>query len=333
VGTDALSKISIGTAATWRAAGLPETRLAALVRAGELIRIRHGVYATASILAKAQADPRLATALQVAAVTAAGTHRGTASHHSAAQIHGLDLLRKLPDGTVTLTVPPGARTGPYRRANVIRHVAELPDEHVVMRHGVPLTAASRTVADIARVSTFTEGVVIADSALRERHTSKTELRRVLARCERWPGISQAREVVDFASSLAESVLESCARVSFREQGLPAPALQVKIIGRSGRFIGRVDFCWEKYRTIAEADGLLKYQSRDDAIAELKRDRLLREAGYEVAHFTWQELFSDPARLAARIRAAFDRAVRLDRHATSHHTDAPLTDRTSTPSTK
>ncbi len=312
MGTDALSKISIGTAATWRAAGLSKTRLAALVRTGELVRIRHGVYATASIVAKTQADPRLATALRIATVMAAGTHKGVASHHSAAQIHGLDLLRKPPDRTVTLTVPPGTRTGPYGRAGVMRHVAELPDEHVTKLHGVPLTTAARTVADIARTTSFMEGVVVADSALRERHTSKTELRSVLARCERWRGISQAREVVHFASPLAESALESCARVFFAEQGLPPPELQVNIVGHDGTSIARVDFFWRKYSTVAEADGLLKYQGRDDAIAELKRDRLLREAGCEVVHFTWQELFSDPARVAARIRAAFDRAVRLGR---------------------
>ena len=48
----------------------------------------------------------------------------------------------------------------------------------------------------------------------------------------------------------------------------------------------------------------------EAIAALKRDRLLREAGYEVIHFTWQELLGDPARVADRIRTAFDRARRL-----------------------
>ena len=47
-----------------------------------------------------------------------------------------------------------------------------------------------------------------------------------------------------------------------------------------------------------------------AIAELKRDRLLREAGFEVVHFTWKELFAEPDRVAARIRAAFTRALRL-----------------------
>jgi len=56
--------------------------------------------------------------------------------------------------------------------------------------------------------------------------------------------------------------------------------------------------------LPEADGLLKYQGRAEAIAELRRDRLLREAGYEVVHFTWQELFTEPTRVVARIRQAF-----------------------------
>ncbi len=307
---DALSKIDIGTTATWRAAGLTKARLTSLVQAGELVRVRHGVYATASIIARGETDQRLGHALQVAAVWATQAQEGVASHHSAAQMFGLGLLHKPVDGTVTLTFPPGTRKGPYARTGVIRHAAELPDEHVTRLYGLRVTTAARTVADIARAGTFMEGVVVADSALHERHTSSTELRRVLTRCEGWPGAGQAKHALEFASALAESVLESCARVMFREQGLPAPALQVNIIGRSGHFIARTDFCWQTYLTIAEADGLLKYASGADAIAELKRDRLLRAEGYEVIHFTWQELFSDAAGVAARIRASFDRAIRL-----------------------
>lgn len=310
MGKDAFSNITIGTKATWRAAGISESRLATLVRSGELVKIRHGVYATARIIARAEADPRFGHALQVAAVRAAGTRKGVASHHSAAQMHGLDLLRKPSAGTVTLTMPRSNRTGRQHHAYVIRHAAELPGDHVTKLYGQPVTTAARTVADIARTSTFMEGVVTADSALRERRASKAELRRVLASCERWPGISRAREVTDFASPSAESVLESCARVSFRDQGLPMPELQVTMLGRDGTFIARVDFLWRSFWTVAEADGLLKYAGRDDAIAELRRDRLLREAGHEVVHFTWKELFTEPARVAARIREAFARAVRL-----------------------
>jgi len=145
---------------------------------------------------------------------------------------------------------------------------------VTKRYGVPVTTAARTVADIARTTTFMEGVVVADAALYERHASKSELRRVLAGCERWPGTGRARQVIDFADGLAESVLESCARVLFRDHGL------------------------------------LKYDSGERAIAERRRDRLLLEASFEVVHVTWQELFSDPARVAGRIREAFRRAERL-----------------------
>ena len=312
MGTDALSKLNVGAAATWHAAGMSRAQLTQLTAAGDLVRIRYGIYATARIIERAQRDPCLAHALEVAAVTAARTHKGVASHHSAAQMHGLDLLRKPTDGTVTLTVPPGTHNGPFRRAGVVHHTAGLPDGHVIKLYDVPATTAARTVTDIARTTSFTEGVVVADSALRERYTSKTELHRVLAHCDRWPGISQARDAVEFATGVAESALESCARVSFRDHGLPPPELQVNILGREGGIIARVDFFWRGFATIAEADGLLKYDGREKAIAELKRDRLLREAGFEVVHFTWKELFSDPKRLAARIREAFNRAILLAR---------------------
>ena len=83
-----------------------------------------------------------------------------------------------------------------------------------------------------------------------------------------------------------------------------------ITGRDRTMIARVDFFWRRYGVVAETDGLLKYDSGERAIAERRRDRLLLEAGFEVVHVTWQELFSDPARVAGRIREAFRRAERL-----------------------
>jgi predicted transcriptional regulator of viral defense system len=306
---DAFSSKIAWTVADWRAAGLSTRQLRGLVSSGELVRIRYGGYAASKVAAEAESDRALRHALEVAA--SGGTRNGkvVASHKSAAMMWRLSLLREPAAGTVTLTVPPGTRIGGYARAGVVRHTAELPDDQVTKLYGLPVTTAARTVIDIARASTFMEGVVVADSALYERRASKTELRRVLARCTRWRGIAQARSVVDFANSLAESPLESCARVAFRQQNLPPPELQVPIFGQDGRRIGRVDFFWRPYSTVAEADGLLKYRGRDDAIKELKRDRLLREAGYEVVHFTWKELFGEPARVAGRIRSAFGRGAR------------------------
>ena len=302
--SDTLRKMDIGTTARWLAAGLSERQLYSLTRSGRLVRVRRGVYATGSVMARAENDPGLRHALDVVAVRDTRASKGVASHHSAAQLLRLNLLNAPSPGTVTLTVPPGTRVSDYARTGVICHMTDLPAEHVTTMYGVPATIAARTVVDISRTATFMEGVVVADSALYERHTSKTELRRVVLRCDRWPGISRARQVMEFSDGLAESAFESCARVVFSDQGLPPPELQVHISGRDRTVIARVDFFWRRYGVIAEADGLLKYDGGEKAIAELKRDRLLREAGYEVIHFTWQELFSDPARVAGRIREAF-----------------------------
>jgi Protein of unknown function (DUF559) len=274
--------------------------------------MRRGAYATSRVMAEAESNDCLRRALDVAAARATRGHTGVASHKSAAAMHGLRLLTTPPKGTVALTVPPGKRRGGYGRSAITCHMADLPRAHVTKLYGLPVTTAARTVIDIARTSPFMEAVVVADSALYERHTSKTELRRVLASCAQWPGTAAAKAVVDFASGLAESVLESCSRVIFHEQGLPPPALQVHVFSRAGTLIARVDFMWQEYGVIAEADGLLKYDSGQTAIKELARDRLLREEGYEVIHFTWKELFSEPERVITRIRAAFIRQSRLAR---------------------
>jgi hypothetical protein len=270
------------------------------------VKIRYGLYASATTATST--DHARGHALHVAAVTA--RIGGVASHQSAAALHGLSLLTKPPDGTVTITLPPGSRSGPYGRAGVIRHSAELPANQVTTLFGVPVTTAGRAVVDIARTSPFMAGVVVADNAIHQLRTSKSDLRRVLGSCAGWPGIGRARKVVDFASGLSESVFESCARVVFHERGLPPPELQVLVSGIDGGVIARTDFLWSDYRVVAETDGLLKYQDGRAAIKELKRDRLLREAGFEVVHLTWEELFGQPERVIARIRAAFTRATRF-----------------------
>jgi very-short-patch-repair endonuclease len=309
---DAFCELRVGTTADWRAAGLSAKRLHSLTGSGELVKLRHGVYARRAVVAEAESDPARRHALDVAAVRLARSQQAVASHLSAAVVWGLDLLTRPPDGTVSVTVPPGTRLGAFVSKGVITHAAELAPADVTTRYGVPLTTAARTVVDVARISPFMEGVVVADSAIHQLLTSKSDLGRALASQDRWPGSDRARKVVEFASGRAESVLESCARVVFREFRLPPPELQVVLNGANGRFIGRVDFFWPDHRVVAESDGLLKYSGAREAIAELRRDRLLREAGFEVVHVTWAELFSQPERVVERIRDTFERAARLRR---------------------
>lgn len=272
-----------------------------LVRRGYLVRVRRGAFATRRAAAAAGNDPRIAHALQVAAVRAITGPDAVGSHQSAALIHGLGLLKKPSPKVVTLTCPPQRRRRSRAEAGIYFHRAELPGEHVTRACGTKVTTPARTVIDLARTLPFIDSVVVADSALHLGKTTKEELADVCGSCGRWPGTGRARRVVAFSDGRAESVLESCARVTFDAFGLESPQIQVTIRGTG--FVFRADFCWEKRKTIAEADGLAKYTSREQMLAQFRRDRLLRDAGYKVVHFTWRELSGAPAAVVARVRKA------------------------------
>lgn len=268
---------------------------------GYLVRVRHGVYATASAVANVDGDPRRMHCLQALATIRAVGCNAVTSHHSAAVIHHLKMLTDAPVDLVTLTRPDGKRHG-WR--NVILHTARLPARHVTTRAGVPVTTVARTVIDLARTGSFMEGVTVADSALHQRLASKAQLREVLTDCVRWPGAERAGKVVDFSDGRAESVLESCARVLFAGHGLEPPDLQVNIRDGHDLFIGRVDFYWPRHRTIAEADGLSKLAKPAVIHAQFRRDRLLHRAGYKVVHFTWREIFNETASIISIIHHNF-----------------------------
>jgi Protein of unknown function (DUF559) len=287
------------------AAGSSTHQIRAMVDRGELLRIGWGYYATADLAELIPALPAGRLLLSAAAAAASLGPGAVVSHQTAALLHGLSMLGP-PPVVLAMTRPPGAgsRSG---KPGVRVHCAALPAGHVGGRLAVPVTTVPRTVIDLARVLDFRAGVVVADSALQQKLTSKKELAAVLAACPRWPGIRAAAQVVKFADGLAESPLESLARVLFAERGLPPPELQVEI--KDSEFIGRVDFLWRKFRTIAEVDGAGKYDDRDLAMRQLRRDKRLREAGYEVVHFDWKEINGDPGYVETAVRAAYEQGRR------------------------
>lgn len=302
---DSLS-LNIGGMRDWLSAGLTTAQLRNFVKAGDLVRLRRGVYATASFAGQAEKNDALRHFVQVcAAMHAQYKSRAVsvASHQSAAILHGISLLEAPEKDTVWLTRPPGQYRGDLLRG-VRLHSAALPEDHVTTVLGTRVTAPARTVLDLARSLPYIEGVVAADSALQAGLTTKDELRRMLPFFSGWPGADKGRRVVEFSDRLAESPLESAARVTFAEHGLPAPELQADVVDEKMRFVGQVDFLWADRRTVAEADGMGKYEDGDVARKQIRRDNRLREAGYKVVHFTWAELFGSPERVIARIRTAF-----------------------------
>jgi len=244
--------------------------------------------------------------LAVAAATTRAGPGAVVSHQSAAYLHKIALLGPRNPRTVHLTYPAGR--GWNGHGSLRLHSATLPTQHVTDFLGLRLTTAARTVVDLARTLPFRAGVVAADSALHQRLATKDELLSVLGTCSRWQGTSVAADVIAFADGRSESPLESIARVVFRDGGLPPPKLQA-LIG-TAEDVARVDFFWDKYRTIVEVDGAIKYANPAKAIAQLERDSWLRSLGYEVVHVTWEEITTAPEAVIARIREAFRRGTLL-----------------------
>jgi hypothetical protein len=172
--------------------------------------------------------------------------------------------------------------------------------------GVPATTAARTVVDLARWVSFRGGVVVADSALRNG-VGRDEMQRVAGDCARWPGIRKAGEVIAFADGRAASPLESISRVAFQDWGLPPPQLQVTLVwDEFGNPKTIVDFYWEEFGVVGEADGLLKYddEERLSLRAEKLRQEELETMGYIVVRWTWDDIWRRPEWVAQRLLRAF-----------------------------
>jgi hypothetical protein len=289
-----------GVLARWQALEhVPEGVLRGLVRSGELVVVRHGVLADGRALRAA--DPTVRAALEVRAEQVVRRRDEVASGLTAAAVHGLPFLGRLPSHA-RLSLP--REVGERPRED--RPRSWLPDDHVTVVHGAAVTSVSRTVVDIARTRPFAFAVVTADAAL-ARGCERQELEEALAQCRRFPGTRSARRVLAFADARSESALESLGRARFDEEGLPPPDLQVELGDDHRRM--RVDHLFREQRTVGEADGLGKYDDVAVLRAEKQREDALRDQGLEVIRYVWDEALRRPTLMAARFRRAFLRAAR------------------------
>ncbi|WP_406056346.1 hypothetical protein [Kribbella sp. NBC_00889] len=238
------------------------------------------------------------------------------SHFSAARLAGVRTwidagrLSGPSEGAVWLTRPPAAKRNQRRPDIVVRRAGLTPAD--LSRHrDLPVTSAARTVVDLARELPLREAIVSIDHAL-AIGTTPAELDAVVERQHRWPGIGRARASIGFGDPRSESALESIVRAAFAAAGLPAPVLQAQFFDGVAWMPERVDFWWPTYRTVAEADGLAKYEA--DSAAERRRllrrshrrDQRLSDRGIELVHFGWEDAVDPRSDLFARLRAAFHR---------------------------
>jgi hypothetical protein len=287
--------------------GVTDAELRRLVRSGDWTRCGHGCFAT--VRAPAEDDEHDAARRRHAVAAAAAAlrrRRHTIGGASAVILHGLPVF-DIPDRPQLITDVRG-NTGP-RQAVDVRVARLAPDERDDW-YGVPCAALVRAVVDLLRMDPRS-GLMAADAALHEGLVRQQELTSGVERAATKPGIRRAREVLELASPLIESPLESVTHLALHDSGFPPPELQRPIQGADGKRY-RVDFCWPDLRLILEADGRRKYRE-DVQWREKAREIALTRVGYRVERVRWVDIVDDwPATrdwLRELIAARADRAAR------------------------
>lgn len=289
--------------------GLDDAEIARMRRSGRWISLRHGAYVDGA--AGAAMNRRERHRLLIHATLSKLRRPAVVSHLSAAVLHGLPLW-SVPLPAVHVTRTPPAKSDADR--NLICHVCRLDADQVTTVDGLPVTSVTRTILDLGRLIDFQPAVIAADDALHRVLTTPELL------FAGWDGVRGTRgsrnvaRVVHFADGRSESVGETRSRIVLAEARLPRPELQVAVYADGGFFLGRGDFGYPEAKVLGEFDGRIKYgrllragQTAGDAVFdEKRREDAIRDAGWQVARWTWADL-DVRGLVAARMQRALDRS--------------------------
>lgn len=287
---------TISTAAVTRL-GLSSNALRSMVAAGQLVQVARGAYADGALLASA--DQHEAHRIRTRAIVLSRAGSIAASHQSAALLHGLWVLRDDLDRVRVVHTSSRANTRSYSSYTVHRSPGgEALDRLGMIRVVIPAVAVLGTAVLLGVRS----GVMAADSALRSKLTTQSELATWLGRMAGVPGVDSARYAVEHSSPLSGSAGESLLRLVLI--GLGIEFLEQHPIRLDG-WTAYVDFYLPRLGVVVEFDGAVKYDGPDgrrNLLAEKRREDQIRALGHGFARIEWSDLFH-VRRIRAKINAA------------------------------
>ena len=299
------------------AAGITYSRLRAAVAAGSLMQLRKGIVVPTEDWWQAPASVRRTWSLLAATRVFPGSF---GSHDTAALIWGLPDYALDVGGDPPLTHI--TREGASRVDGWVRvHGCDTPVTQTANMDGLPITTLPRTSIDLAARRSLRTGLVFVDAAMRTR-VSQCRPGRGLRDAVRDPSIraslvaewdaavapfsrhrwvTHVRTAIRHADPASESVLESLSRAAMVEDGLPLPRCGVPMVVDGATYW--LDFLWDEFRLIGEADGRGKYADIGDLVAEKRRQEALESMGFRVVRWGFPEVSPSPDVMLARLRRA------------------------------
>ncbi|OBF15771.1 hypothetical protein A5725_02545 [Mycobacterium kubicae] len=170
-----------------------------------------------------------------------------------------------------------------------------------------LTAPAWTAIEVARALRRPRALATLDAALRSGTCSRAELGLAIKQQSGRRGIVAARELLSLASPLAESPMESEARLVMIDGGLPQPVLQYEIVDTQGR-LWRLDFAWPEFRLAAEYDGVDWHSGPQAFLRDRRRGAALQDLRWVVVPIVAEDVRYRPQELVERLATRLQRAA-------------------------
>ncbi len=233
------------------------------------------------------------------------------SHETAAELLELPVIRGWTPGQRLHVMRPTS-CGLVRRPGV-RGRTGLERRSIVQVRGMPVVDPFATWCDLASTLPLTEAVILGDAiaargaSTGDRLAGFTPLRALADQAAKRVGTRGAPRIRAALALVREgswSPMETRARLSFVEAGLPEPELNVEVHD-DGRWVTTVDFLWRQQRVIVEYQGDHHRTDRARWRADLQRLGVLQDLGWRVILMTAADLDTpgDRADFRARIRRA------------------------------
>ncbi len=219
------------------------------------------------------------------------------SHATAAWVLGL----RPASGTVHISSTVG---GTASRVGVVTHrLSRLDAADVDVRDGLRITAAPRTLLDLADTEPVPEFERLVAEARYRRLVSDQQLRDVAARYPRRRGTRALTTLLDAEREPAftRSTAEREFRAVLKRAGLTLPRTNVRVIGFE------VDAFWSDERLVVEIDGYEAHRGRRAFERDRRKAAALEASGYRVLRVSWRQIKQTPEMVAAVVAAALARA--------------------------
>jgi hypothetical protein len=227
----------------------------------------------------------------MAAVLAA--RPAVASHLSAGWLWGV--IRNRP-GTIHVTAPASRRV---KRAFVV-HCADLRDRDLATREDIPVTSLARTKLDLAAMLSTSRLVSVLERSEERETFDLGALDDLLGRAGHHPGAANLRAALaiyrDSDPAFERSKLEGRFRGLVKKAGLPAPAMNLNVLGYE------LDAYWEAERFAVELDVYETHGSHAAFESDRLRQEDLKLKGVEMIRVTGPRLDREPEAIVARVAA-------------------------------